>query len=80
MILETDAKEEPQYEQLDLFTDFSALQAKRKKEEEELEKEKKMQQAMLEIKKKFGKKCHSEGHESAGGGNSQGSQPTDRRS
>ena len=55
VILETDAKEEPQYEQLDLFTDFSALQAKRKKEEEELEKEKKMQQAMLEIKKKFGK-------------------------
>ena len=43
------------YEQLDLFTDYAALDAKRKQEDEELAREKKVQQAMLTIKKKFGK-------------------------
>ena len=43
------------YEQLDLFTDFTALEEQRKREKAELEREKKMQQAMLTIKKKFGK-------------------------
>lgn len=42
-------------EQLDLFTDYEALEKKRKEEEETLEREKKMQQAVLSIKKKFGK-------------------------
>ena len=43
------------YEQLDLFTDYTALQAKQEKERAELEREKKMQRAMLDIKSKFGK-------------------------
>lgn len=43
------------YEQLDLFTDYTALVEKRKKEEAELAQEKRMQQAVLSIKKKFGK-------------------------
>lgn len=43
------------YEQLDLFTDFAALEAQRKREKAELDREKKMQQAMLIIKKKYGK-------------------------
>ena len=43
------------YEQLDLFTDYAALQKQRREEEEKLEREKKMQQAVLDIKKKFGK-------------------------
>ena len=43
------------YEQLDLFTDYAALQAEQEQEQRELEREKKMQQAMLTIKKKFGK-------------------------
>lgn len=43
------------FEQLDLFTDYAALDAKRKQEDEELAREKKVQQAMLTIKKKFGK-------------------------
>ena len=43
------------FEQLDLFTDYIAVQAKKKDEEVELAREKKMQQAMLEIKKKHGK-------------------------
>ena len=41
-------------EQLDLFTDYEALEKKRQKEEEILEKEKRMQQAVLDIKKKYG--------------------------
>ena len=43
------------YEQLDLFTDYAALQAEQEQEQRELEREKRMQQAMLTIKKKFGK-------------------------
>lgn len=43
------------FEQLDLFTDYVAAQAKKEDEEAELAREKKMQQAMLEIKKKYGK-------------------------
>lgn len=43
------------FEQLDLFTDYAATQAKKEDEEAELAREKKMQQAMLEIKKKYGK-------------------------
>lgn len=41
--------------QLDLFTDYTALKAKEEQEQADLEKEKKMQQAMLSIKKKYGK-------------------------
>ena len=43
------------YEQLDLFTDYAALEAQQEQEIAELEREKKIQQAMLTIKKKFGK-------------------------
>ena len=42
-------------EQLDLFTDYEALERERAKDQEELDREKKMQQAVLLIKKKFGK-------------------------
>ena len=43
-------------EQLDLFTDYKAKEAENAKEEEAaLEREKRMQKAMLNIKKKFGK-------------------------
>lgn len=48
--------EEPQaFEQLDLFTDYAALQKEREEEAEKLEREKKMQQALIDIKKKYGK-------------------------
>ncbi len=43
------------FEQLDLFTDYVAARAEKEEEEAELEREKKMQKAMLEIKKKYGK-------------------------
>ncbi len=49
------------FEQLDLFTDYAALDAKRKQEDEELAREKKVQQAMLTIKKSLGKMPFSRG-------------------
>ena len=52
---ETDVKKETAFEQMDLFTDYDALAAKQEQEKKEQEKEKKVQQAMLDIKKKFGK-------------------------
>ena len=42
-------------EQLNLFTDFSAVQAQREAQEAELAREKRLQKAMLGIKHKFGK-------------------------
>ena len=48
-------KKNDSYEQLDLFTDYAALQAKKKQEQCELEREKRMQEAVLAIKKRFGK-------------------------
>lgn len=42
-------------EQLDLFTDYAALEAKQREEQEKLAKERKMQEAMIDIKKRFGK-------------------------
>lgn len=55
VVPDADVKQEMQYEQLDLFTDYSALQEQQRKESEELKREKKLQHAMLEIKKKYGK-------------------------
>ncbi len=43
------------FEQLDLFTDYAALEQKRTEEKQELEKEKRIQQAILDIQKKYGK-------------------------
>jgi len=52
---ETSVQKADNFEQLDLFTDYAAAQAKKEEEEAALEREKKMQKAMLEIKKKHGK-------------------------
>ena len=46
---------EESYEQLDLFTDYAAVEKENQEKEEKLQKEKKLQHAMLEIKKKYGK-------------------------
>lgn len=43
------------YEQMNLFTDYAALEKKRKKEQAKLERDKKLQQAILTIKKKYGR-------------------------
>ena len=55
VIPEAEAQNEPRFEQMDLFTDYAALQKEQEKQEAELERERKMQKAVLEIKKKFGK-------------------------
>jgi DNA polymerase V len=43
------------FEQLNLFTDYETIEAARKLENQALEREKRMQQAVLDIKKKHGK-------------------------
>ena len=43
------------YEQLDLFTDYQALEKERKEQDARLNKERQLQEAMLSIKKKYGK-------------------------
>lgn len=43
------------YEQLDLFTDYEILKKQREKENAKSEREKRMQNTILDIKKKFGK-------------------------
>ncbi len=48
-------KEEAQPVQLDLFTDYEALEREKQAEEAELEKERKMQKALIDIRDKFGK-------------------------
>lgn len=46
---------EGNYEQLDLFTDYAALEREQEEKERQLSKERKLQEAMLSIKKKYGK-------------------------
>ena len=48
-------KQEQTVQQLDLFTDYEAEQKKREEEEAELQREKKRQEAVLQIKNKYGK-------------------------
>ncbi len=52
---ESEAKESGCFEQLDLFTDYAALEKEQNREQEELTKERKLQEAMLSVKKKYGK-------------------------
>lgn len=55
MIPETEIPEKEQFEQLDLFTEYAARSRQRAREEEELGRERSVQEAMLAIKKKYGK-------------------------
>lgn len=43
------------YEQMNLFTDYDELERENEKETEELDRERRMQEALLSVKKKFGK-------------------------
>lgn len=52
---ENSVSKEDTFEQLDLFTDYVSKQKQEEKEKEAYEREKKMQHAILDIKKKFGK-------------------------
>ena len=54
----TDEREnriEEKFEQLDMFTDYAALEKERKEQAEQLAKERRLQEAMLSVKKKYGK-------------------------
>lgn len=55
VLLEREAAKDEVFEQLELFTDYSCLEQEREKEKKEREKEKRVQQAVLDIQKKFGK-------------------------
>ncbi len=48
-------RKEDAYEQLDLFTDYAAREEEKKAEKEKLARERKLQEAELNIKKRFGK-------------------------
>ena len=55
VIRESDAEKRKAPVQYDLFTDYEAIEAERKREEAEQEKERRAQEAVLKIKKQFGK-------------------------
>lgn len=48
-------KQEEVYEQLDLFTDYEAEEARKRAEAQNLERERRLQEAAISIKKRFGK-------------------------
>ena len=52
---EASAPDKKAFEQIDLFTDYTAVQEQKAQEIAELEREKKVQRTMLDIKRKFGK-------------------------
>ena len=52
---EDDANQDSGYEQLDLFTDYSALQKKKEDENRLIKKEKSLQKAVMDIEEKYGK-------------------------
>lgn len=52
---EETANKQHTYEQLDLFTDYESLEKQQQEEKAQLERERKVQQTVLDIKKKYGK-------------------------
>ncbi len=52
---ENDKSDDPEFEQLDLFTDYDRLTEERRAEKERLEKENALQKAALQIKDRYGK-------------------------
>lgn len=55
VVNEAAVKEEPVFRQMDLFTDYEVLNREHEAKNEALERERKVQQAVLEIKKRYGK-------------------------
>ena len=55
VVSEKDVTVGQSFEQLDLFTDYAALEVKKKEVQEERNREKSVQKAVLDIKKKYGK-------------------------
>lgn len=55
LIKENEVKEENSYEQMSLFTDYGIADKEKEAEKEQLTREKKMQRAILDVKKRYGK-------------------------
>lgn len=55
VVPESEKKSGQAYTQMDLFTDYAALEREQEERQDALEREKRMQQAVLDIKKKYGK-------------------------
>lgn len=55
IMAENRAVKKQEFEQLDLFTDYEALEREKSREQAELDKEKRMQKAVIAIKNKYGK-------------------------
>lgn len=55
VVSEKSIHKEPVFEQMELFTDYNKKSNEIKKREEELERERKIQNAVIEIKRKYGK-------------------------
>jgi DNA polymerase V len=53
--VEQQKKEASTWQQMDLFTDYEQLERQQEEKEEEKKKERKVQEALLDIKKKYGK-------------------------
>lgn len=77
---EENIKKEEVYEQLDLFTDYMALEQQRKKENEALEREKKNAAGYGGYSEKVWEKRYFKGNESGGRRYGQRTKPSDRRS
>jgi len=61
LVEESMVKENQSYEQLSLFTDYDSLQKEREAENAALEKERRLQEAMLAVKKRYGKNAMLKG-------------------
>jgi len=61
LVEESTVTEQADFEQLDLFTDYEALKKEQAAEQEEREKERRLQEAMLSVKKRFGKNAMIKG-------------------
>ncbi len=61
LVLESEIKETDSYEQLDLFTDYESVAREREEEEARLSRERKLQEAMISVKKKYGKNAMLKG-------------------
>ena len=55
IIRQEDVVEKKGFEQLDLFTDYGEIEKRKQEEKLRLEKEKRLQKAMIDVKKKYGK-------------------------
>ena len=63
MIGENEIPPDDGFEQLTLFTDYDAIEKERTAEREMLDREKRIQHAVLDIKKKFGKNAIIKGRD-----------------